>query len=231
MTVQGGAADYEKRRWKPKPRELRMLLYLLAVLAVAAWKFIPRPWHPTLTLDTAHHRISSTATKKQTEATARALDLLYGAYSNRCGTVTGFKPEHPKLLVKLFKDRTEFRRINPGLGWAEAFYREPYCRAYYSGDENNPYHWMLHEAVHQLNNEVGHLKLEKWLEEGLAEYFSSHPNRAVRWSLARPVPGESSWSPCESDERPERPTQTPVGVGARRRAGRPSAALIFIGAM
>ena len=29
-----------------------MLLYLLAVLAVAAWKFIPRPWHPTLTLDT-----------------------------------------------------------------------------------------------------------------------------------------------------------------------------------
>src|SRR5881628_2326600 len=145
----------EKRRWKPKPRELRMLLYLLAVLAVAAWKFIPRPWHPTLTLDTPHHRISSTATKKQTEETARALDLLYGAYSNRCGTVTGFQSEHSKLLVKLFKDRTEFRRINPGLGWAEAFYREPYCRAYYSREENNPYHWMLHEAVHQLNNEVG----------------------------------------------------------------------------
>jgi hypothetical protein len=37
--------------------------------------------------------------------------------------VTGFQPGHPKLLVKLFKDRTEFRRINPGLGWAEAFYR------------------------------------------------------------------------------------------------------------
>ena len=32
---------------------------------------------------------------------------------------------------------------------------------------------MLHESVHQLNEEVAHLNLEKWLEEGLAEYFST----------------------------------------------------------
>lgn len=32
---------------------------------------------------------------------------------------------------------------------------------------------MLHESVHQLNHEVSHLSLEKWLEEGLAEYFST----------------------------------------------------------
>jgi hypothetical protein len=32
---------------------------------------------------------------------------------------------------------------------------------------------MLHESVHQLNHEAAHLKLEKWLEEGLAEYFST----------------------------------------------------------
>ena len=32
---------------------------------------------------------------------------------------------------------------------------------------------MLHEAVHQLNTEVAHIDLEKWLEEGLAEYFST----------------------------------------------------------
>lgn len=80
---------------------------------------------------------------------------------------------HPKLKVKLFKDRSEFRWINPNLHWAEAFYREPYCRAYFSAGEINPYHWMLHESVHQLNHEVAHLKLEKWLEEGLAEYFST----------------------------------------------------------
>jgi hypothetical protein len=75
--------------------------------------------------------------------------------------------------VKLFKDRAEFRRVNPGLGWAEAFYREPYCRAYFSAEEANPYHWMLHESVHQLNHEVAGLNLAKWLEEGSAEYFST----------------------------------------------------------
>jgi hypothetical protein len=37
---------------------------------------------------------------------------------------------------------------------------------------------MLHESVHQLNHEVAHLKLEKWLEEGLAEYFSTSQLRA-----------------------------------------------------
>jgi hypothetical protein len=158
---------------KLKGREIRMLFYLVVVLGVAAWKFIPRPWHPSLKLERTHHLIFSSATGQQTEDTAHALDLLYRAYSNRFGNVTGFQRDHPRLQVKLFKDRPEFRRVNPGLGWAEAFYREPYCRAYFSAEENNPYHWMLHESVHQLNNEVAHLKLEKWLEEGLADYFAT----------------------------------------------------------
>jgi hypothetical protein len=150
-----------------------MLGYLFVLLGIAAWRFIPRPWHPTLRLEGPHHVIYSTATPGQTQATAHVLELLYGAYSNRLGTLTGFRRDPPKLEVKLFKDRVEFRRINPGLGWAEAFYREPYCRAYFSASEANPYHWMLHESVHQLNHEVGHFKLAKWLEEGLAEYFST----------------------------------------------------------
>jgi hypothetical protein len=167
--------DPEKRsfRWKLKARETRMLLYLLVVLGVAAWRFVPRPWHPSLRLETAHYTICSTATRPQTEDTARVMELLYSAYSNRFGALENFQREHPRLQVKLFKDRTEFRRINPGLGWVEAFYRKPYCRAYFSADENNPYHWMLHESVHQLNHEVAHLELAKWLEEGLAAYFST----------------------------------------------------------
>ena len=32
---------------------------------------------------------------------------------------------------------------------------------------------MLHDAVHQLNREVAQLHLAKWLEEGLAEYYST----------------------------------------------------------
>jgi hypothetical protein len=159
-----------------------MVVYLLVLAAVAAWKYAPRPWHPAITLETTHHIIYSSATKVQTENTAHALDLLYNAYSNRLGTLRRFQPQHPKLMVKLFKDRDEFRRINPGLGWAEAYYREPYCRAYFSAAEINSYHWMLHESVHQLNRELAHLTLEKWLEEGLAEYFSTSrlaPNALV----------------------------------------------------
>jgi Protein of unknown function (DUF1570) len=86
-------------------------------------------------------------------------------------------------MVKLFKDRQEFRHINPGLGWAEAFYRKPYCRAYFSQQEINPYHWMLHEAVHQLNQEVAHLNLAKWLSEGIAEYFSTSRITAEKLEL------------------------------------------------
>jgi hypothetical protein len=146
---------------------------LSVLLGFASWRFIPRPWHPSVTIETAHLSIQSSASPAQTEDTARVLELLYTAYSNRLGSLPEFQRVHPKLKVRLFKDRAEFRRINPGLGWAEAFYREPYCRAYFSAEEINPYHWMLHESVHQLNHEVAHLKLAKWLEEGLADYFAT----------------------------------------------------------
>jgi hypothetical protein len=145
-------------RFRWKPRDTRMLVYLAILGAVAAWKFVPRPWHPSTTLETQHHLIYSTATRQQTDETALTLELLYHAYSNHLSSLETFQGVHPKLKVKLFKNRAEFRRINPNLGWAEAFYREPYCRAYYSAAEINPYHWMLHESVHQLNHEVAHLK-------------------------------------------------------------------------
>src|SRR5678809_996240 len=158
-------------RFKWTPRETRMLVYLAILGAVAVWKFVPRPWHPSITLETQHHLIYSTAPRQQTDVTAHTLELLYQAYSYGLSRLQTFQGAHPKLKVKLFKDRAEFRWINPNLGWAEAFYHEPYCRAYFSAGEINPYHWMLHESFHQLNREVAHLKLEKWLEEGLAEYF------------------------------------------------------------
>ena len=66
----------------------------------------------------------------------------------------------PQYTFKVAPDASCFvDRVNPNLGWAEAFYREPYCRAYFSDREVNPYHWMLHESVHQLNREVARLKL------------------------------------------------------------------------
>ncbi len=165
------AKRWPRRRWQA--REIRMAAYALIVAGIAVLKFVPRPWRASIKLETSHHLIYSTATRQQTEDTAHALDLLYIAYSNRIGALPQFHHEHPKLKVKLFKDRAEFRWVNPNLGWAEAFYRQPYCRAYFAAGENNPYHWMLHESTHQLNHEVANLRLEKWLEEGLATYFST----------------------------------------------------------
>ena len=154
-------------------RRVRWITYVAILLGVAVWRFAPRPWKPTLTVDTPHYVIASTASPVQTRQVAQVVELLYNAYSNRFGTLPTFRREHPELKLILYKDRREMRWVNPGLGWAEAFYRKPYCRAYYSANELNPYHWMLHEATHQLNREVADLHLAQWLEEGLAEYFST----------------------------------------------------------
>lgn len=156
-----------------KPREKRLVFLLLIVIGMAAWKFVPRPWKPTVTFETSHYRIMTTANREQADKVARVVEIQYAAYSNRFQSLPNFQRAHPKLQMKLYKDRQELRRINPGLGWAEAFYRKPYCYAYYSAGEMNPYHWMLHEATHQLNEEVAHVNPAQWLEEGLAEYFST----------------------------------------------------------
>jgi hypothetical protein len=169
-------------------REKRLCFYLLIVLAIAAWKFTPRPWKPTRTIETAHYTIASTATAEQTEQIARVVEILYQSYSNKFSTLPTYNSNHPRLKLLLYKDRAEMRRINPGLGWAEAFYRKPYCRAYYSADETNPHHWMLHEAVHQLNTEVANIHLQKWLEEGLAEYFSTSRIKDDQLLLGHPDP-------------------------------------------
>ena len=164
-----------------RPSTVRWLIYLLILLCVAGWKFIPRPWRPSLVIETKHYLIESSADAGQTEEIGRVVEMLYTAYSNRFGALPGFRHEHPKLKMRLYRDRKQFRWVNPNLGWAEAYYQKPYCRAYYSKEEINPYHWMLHEAVHQLNSEVAQLNLSKWLDEGLAEYFST--SRIVRDKL------------------------------------------------
>jgi len=163
----------------------RWLFYFIIVLGIAAWKFVPRPWKPARVVHTQHYIISSTATQEQTEQIGRVVEMLYVAYSNRLEKLPTFRRQHPKLKLLLYKDRAEFRWVNPNLGWAEAFYRKPYCRAYYSDKEMNPYHWMLHEATHQLNEEVAQLNLAKWLDEGLAEYFSTSRIRDGKLMVGR----------------------------------------------
>lgn len=78
-------------RFRWKARESRLLVYLAVLGAVAAWKFVPRPWHPSITHEAGQHIIYSTATRQQTDETAYTLELLYHAYSNRLGSLETFQ--------------------------------------------------------------------------------------------------------------------------------------------
>lgn len=154
-----------------KPARLLVLVGLLA--AVYGGERWYRHWRPRLELRTEHYVIASSATREQTEEIGRVVELLHAAYRQLFADFPQVHSPHPPLRLKLFKDRQEFRRCNRGVGWAEAFYRAPYCHAYYSADEVNAHHWMVHEAAHQLTHEVARLRLARWLDEGLAEYFST----------------------------------------------------------
>ena len=155
------------------PRAIRLSVYLLIVLAILGWDTNRRWWTPSAHQATAHYAIDTTATPAQTDEIARAAEVQYQTYCATLRAIPGLSTNHPPLKMALYKDRDEMRRVNRMSGWAEAFYRAPVCHAYYSAKEVSPLHWMLHEAVHQLNHEVAHLTLEKWLEEGTACLFSS----------------------------------------------------------
>jgi hypothetical protein len=123
--------------------------------------------------ETAHYLISSTATPEQTALVAAAVESLYVAYGDFFKDRVQNNKNPEKLKLMLYKDRKEFSVYNRSSSWAEAYYLAPVCYAYYSDEQANPYHWMIHEATHQLNNELAHFKIPKWINEGLATYFGT----------------------------------------------------------
>ena len=162
-------------------REKRMLAYLGIFLAVVAWDTARRHWSSSLVQQTGHYIIYSTATPDQTTEIGRVAEIVYAGYRRLADQLECDINSHPRLKIKLFRDQKEFRRCTRARSWAEAFYRKPYCYQYYSSEEINPYHWMMHEATHQLNAEVAQLTLPQWLDEGLACYVST--SRIVDGSL------------------------------------------------
>lgn len=153
--------------------EKRLFVYVVVGLVVLVWDIARRRWTPDTVQETDHYVVYSTATAEQTEDVARVAEIVYEAYSNMLGELGRTLERHPRLSLKLFKDRDEFRLCNRVRGWAEGFYRGETCYFYHPNDEPNAYHWMMHEAVHQLNAEVGKLSLSKWMDEGLACYVST----------------------------------------------------------
>jgi hypothetical protein len=135
---------------------------------------IPRALVPTPRIfETEHYTIESTATASQTRAQADAVESLFSAYAKFFGGMLGSQASMAKLQLVLYQDRQEFRAHSQASSWAEAYYLAPTCYAYLSEGQPNPYHWMIHEATHQLNNEVAHFRIEKWINEGLASYFAT----------------------------------------------------------
>lgn len=104
---------------------------------------------------------------------ANAAESLHAAYIEFFAGSIHSVPDAQKLRLTLYKDQEEFKRQNKSAVWAEAYYLEPNCHAYFAATEANPYHWMLHEATHQLHTEVAHFPSTKWINEGLATYFGT----------------------------------------------------------
>jgi hypothetical protein len=121
--------------------------------------------------ETAHYRIESRASDEETRKTADATESLHRAYLHFFDLPD--RPRDAKLRLMLDRDRADFKRHNRSSPWAEAYYRPYICHAYYARNALNPYHWMLHEATHQLNREVAGLQRRAWIEEGLATYFGA----------------------------------------------------------
>ena len=124
-------------------------------------------------VETPNYAITSSTSAPQTKLVADAVESLHAAYIAFFSKSLGPDRVHPKLKLTLYKDQREFKQHNRSAPWAEAYYLAPTCYAYYAEGERNPYHWMIHEATHQLNREVAHLPKQKWIDEGLATYFGT----------------------------------------------------------
>ena len=119
-------------------------------------------------VETDHYKIFSTASDNQTNSVAEAVEALYTSYAGFLGS----KAHSGKFELVLYKDKAQFKANNRSKPWAEAYYRTPRSYAYVT-QTRSTYHWMLHEAAHQLLRELSGYKPAKWINEGIASYFGT----------------------------------------------------------
>lgn len=136
-------------------------------------------------VDTLNYSIASTADEAATQRGERALEALFATYAGFFQDIAPLGVPQ-RLRVRLYGDRAEFLANNRSRPWAEAYYAERVCHAYLDPTKPNPYHWLLHEAVHQLNREYAGIAKERWINEGLATYFGSSRFADDRLSLGEP---------------------------------------------
>lgn len=110
--------------------------------------------------ETEHYRIESSATPEQTREIGLTAEIVYAGYAELMTELQHEIHSYPKLKMKLFKDRDEFHRCNL-VGWADGLLPPALLLSVllFCGRGAHPYHWMMHEATHQLNAEVARLVL------------------------------------------------------------------------
>lgn len=134
-------------------------------------------------INTPHYLIVSTVEEDAARRAGVAVEALFDAYAAFFADAS--LPVAPSMLrVRLYGDRPEFLAASRSRPWAEAYYSRGVCHAYMDPDKPNPYHWLVHEAVHQLNREWTGFATDRWINEGLASYFG-----ASRYAAGRLEPG------------------------------------------
>ncbi|MCP4130885.1 MAG: hypothetical protein GY754_07870 [bacterium] len=150
-------------------------VFIIGIFALSFLFLKPKTFEADMILESDHFIAYSSTSAAQTKKALAVAEMVYTAY-------TGFikdcvsKPlsaRAQKHKLIFYRDKKQFKEYNRASGWAEGYYLYPYCHQYLEPGAKNPYHWMNHEIIHQLNREYAFLELPKWLDEGLGEYIGT----------------------------------------------------------
>jgi len=135
--------------------------------------------------ETEHYTLWSSATDAQARDVGAATEALRDAYTR---LFPPSRSQRGKMILVLYRDRGEFELHNRSSPWAEAYYRPPASHAYVATSEANPYHWMLHEATHQLMHGLSGFRPGRWVGEGFASYLGASALTANGLEAGNPDP-------------------------------------------
>ena len=157
-----------------------LALVLLSVSAAAADK---DPW---LRITSAHFELFTDAGERSGREVIRHFEQVHSFFLQRFGA--GIDPAR-KARVILFRNEREFGPYRPSASSAAFFHPGEYrdfIVMHNSAIDWRPMavHELTHLMLHQLN-----LELPLWLNEGLAELYSSMEARGGRMMVGRDIPG------------------------------------------
>ncbi len=156
------------------------LALLIVSAAIAADK---DPW---IRITSAHFELFTDAGDRAGRDVVRHFEQVHSFFRQRFGA--GIDPAR-KARVLLFRNEKEFTPYRPSASAAAFFHPGEYrdfIVMHNSGSDWRPMavHELTHLMLHQLN-----LELPLWLNEGLAELYSSMEPRGARMMVGRDIPG------------------------------------------